>query len=149
MTVFPCVTFKTPFVRKAMGNHLMNSTSLEKLRALSLVSAMFENEYAKQFSMTMLRPVLYLIHMLCCVGRAVEVDGAQIPFASWRVCHLLRWLDSPILAPQTRWHRPQWKPPSVAVVVTAGAKEGNFDFRRWRFSFRDSIHADSNEAVPL
>ena len=26
----PCVTFKTPLVRKATGNHLMNSTSLGK-----------------------------------------------------------------------------------------------------------------------
>ena len=26
----PCVAFKTPLVRKATGNHLMNSTSLEK-----------------------------------------------------------------------------------------------------------------------
>ena len=26
----PCVTFKTPLVMKATGNHLMNSTSLEK-----------------------------------------------------------------------------------------------------------------------
>ena len=30
----PCVTFKTPLVRKAMGNHLMNSTSLEKTQSL-------------------------------------------------------------------------------------------------------------------
>ena len=42
----PCVTFKTPLVRKAAGNHLMNSTSLENLRALSLVSAALEIEYA-------------------------------------------------------------------------------------------------------
>ena len=31
-----------------MGNHLMNSTSLAKLRALSLVSATLEIEYAPQ-----------------------------------------------------------------------------------------------------
>ena len=35
-------------VRKATGNHLMNSTSLVKLRALSLVSATLETEYATQ-----------------------------------------------------------------------------------------------------
>ena len=29
----PCVTFKTPFVRKATGNHLMNSTSLDKTQS--------------------------------------------------------------------------------------------------------------------
>ena len=44
--VMMCPT-KAPFVRKATGNHLMNSTSLEKLRALSLVSATLEIEYAK------------------------------------------------------------------------------------------------------
>ena len=46
----PCVTFKTPLVRKAMGNHLIISTSLEKLRAQSLVSATLEIEYATQFN---------------------------------------------------------------------------------------------------
>ena len=44
----PCVTFKTPLAKKATGNHLMNSTSLEKLRALSLVAATLEIEYATQ-----------------------------------------------------------------------------------------------------
>ena len=37
-----------PLVRKPTGNHLMNSTSLEKLRALSLVSATLQIEYATQ-----------------------------------------------------------------------------------------------------
>ena len=42
--------FKTLLVRKATGEHLTNSTSLEKeLRALSLVSATLEIEYATQF----------------------------------------------------------------------------------------------------
>ena len=41
-SITPCVTFQTPLVRKATGNHLMNSTSLEKLKALSLVSATLE-----------------------------------------------------------------------------------------------------------
>ena len=45
----PCINFKTPLVRKAMGNHLINSISLEKrLRALPLVSATLEIEYAMQ-----------------------------------------------------------------------------------------------------
>ena len=42
----PCVIFKMLLVRKATGNHRVNSTSLEKLRALSLVSATLEIEYA-------------------------------------------------------------------------------------------------------
>ena len=29
----PCITFETPLVRKATGNHLMNSTSLEKTQS--------------------------------------------------------------------------------------------------------------------
>ena len=29
----PCVTIKTPLVRKATGNHLVNSTSLEKTQS--------------------------------------------------------------------------------------------------------------------
>ena len=29
-SITPCVTFKTPLARKAAGNHLMNSTSLEQ-----------------------------------------------------------------------------------------------------------------------
>ena len=29
-SIHPCVVFKTPLVRTATGNHLMNSTSLEK-----------------------------------------------------------------------------------------------------------------------
>ena len=47
-SILPCVTLKTPSVRKATGNHLVNSISLEKLRALSLVSAKLEIEYATQ-----------------------------------------------------------------------------------------------------
>ena len=46
----PCINFKTPLARKATGNHLMNSISLEKLRALSLVSATLEIKYAAQFT---------------------------------------------------------------------------------------------------
>ena len=42
-------TIKAPLVRKATGNHLMNSTSLENLRTLSLVSATLEIELATQF----------------------------------------------------------------------------------------------------
>ena len=41
----PCVAMKVPLVRKAKGNHLMNSTSLENLKALSLVSATLDIEY--------------------------------------------------------------------------------------------------------
>ena len=37
---------KILLVRKATGNHLVESTSLENLRALSLVSAKLEIEYA-------------------------------------------------------------------------------------------------------
>ena len=44
----PCVTFKTPLMRTATVNHLMNSTFPEKLRALSLVSAALEIETAMQ-----------------------------------------------------------------------------------------------------
>ena len=44
----PCVTFKAPLARKATGNHLINSTSLGKLRALYPVSASLEIEYATQ-----------------------------------------------------------------------------------------------------
>ena len=44
-----CHFKKTLLMRKASGNHLMNSTSLEKLRALSLVSATLKMEYATQF----------------------------------------------------------------------------------------------------
>ena len=46
-SILPCFTM--PLVRKAMGNHFMNSTSLEILRALSLVSAMLKIEYATKF----------------------------------------------------------------------------------------------------
>ena len=49
-SVPPCVTMKTPLLRKAMGNHLIKSTSLEKLRALSLVSATLKIEYPMQVS---------------------------------------------------------------------------------------------------
>ena len=54
-SVPPCVAIDRPLVRKAMGNHLMNSTSLEKtqspvskssMQSLSLVSATLEIEYA-------------------------------------------------------------------------------------------------------
>ena len=42
-----CVTIITPSVRKATGNDLMNSTSLEQnSRALALVSATLEIGYA-------------------------------------------------------------------------------------------------------
>ena len=40
------VTIKTPLVGKAMGNHLIKSTSLKKPRALFLISAMLEMVYA-------------------------------------------------------------------------------------------------------
>ena len=43
-----CHKRKTPLVRKATGNHLMKSTSLETLRALFLVSATLEFEHATQ-----------------------------------------------------------------------------------------------------
>ena len=42
------VIIKTPLVRKEIGNHFIKSTFLEKLRALSLVSAWLEIEYATQ-----------------------------------------------------------------------------------------------------
>lgn len=42
------VTTKTPFVKKAKGGQFIKSNSLEKPRALSLVSAKFEIEYSKQ-----------------------------------------------------------------------------------------------------
>ena len=54
-------------MRKATGNHLMNSTSLEKLRSLSLVSARLEIEYAMQFA------VIELFFTLCAV--VVESEG--------------------------------------------------------------------------
>ena len=44
----PCATIKTPSVRKAVGNHLIKSTLIVKLRAL--VTATLEIEYATQFS---------------------------------------------------------------------------------------------------
>ena len=44
----PCATLKMPLVRKTTGNHLVNSTSLEKTQP-SLVSAKLEIEYAAQF----------------------------------------------------------------------------------------------------
>ena len=40
---------KTPWMRKARGNHVIKSTSLENLRALSLVSATLEVEYPTQY----------------------------------------------------------------------------------------------------
>ena len=43
-----CVTMITPLVRKATGNYLMKSTSLENVRVMSLVSATLEIEYAMQ-----------------------------------------------------------------------------------------------------
>ena len=42
-------TINTPMVRNATDNHLMNSTFLEKVNALSLVSATLEIKYATQF----------------------------------------------------------------------------------------------------
>ena len=47
--------FKSLLVRKATGNHLMNSASLEKLGVPSLVSATLEIEYATQFMLTDIR----------------------------------------------------------------------------------------------
>ena len=44
----PYVTIKTPLVRKATGT-TSESTSLEKLKTLSLVSATLEIKYAAQF----------------------------------------------------------------------------------------------------
>ena len=47
----PCVAFrKTLLVRKATGNHLTKSATLERLRASSLVSATLEIEHAMQYS---------------------------------------------------------------------------------------------------
>ena len=43
------VTIKMPLTSKATGNHLVKSTFLVKSRALSLVSATIEIEYATQF----------------------------------------------------------------------------------------------------
>ena len=45
----PCVTIKTPPVRKTTGNGLIKSTCREKLRALTMVSATLEIKYSKQF----------------------------------------------------------------------------------------------------
>ena len=62
----PCVTFKTPLVRKATGNHLMKSISLEKLRALSLVSATLEIEHAmKLVSLLAASWYQFLYHYIC------------------------------------------------------------------------------------
>ena len=44
------VTIRTPLVTKAIGNHLIKSTSLEKFRALSLASATLQIEYATQLN---------------------------------------------------------------------------------------------------
>ena len=46
------VTIIRQLVRKVMGNHLIKSTSLEKLRAVSLVSAKLEIEYAMQLNIS-------------------------------------------------------------------------------------------------
>ena len=54
----PCVTFKTPLVRKATGNHLMSSTSLKQLGP-SLVSATLEIEFAMQYAYS----YTYLMHI--------------------------------------------------------------------------------------
>ena len=40
------VTIKTAFMRKATGSHLIKSISVEKIRGLSLASAMLKIEYA-------------------------------------------------------------------------------------------------------
>ena len=32
-SIHPCVTFKAPLVRKATGNHLVNSSSLEEIQS--------------------------------------------------------------------------------------------------------------------
>ena len=47
----PYVTIETPLVKKATELHLMKSSSLEKLRALSRVSAALEIQYVMQLSM--------------------------------------------------------------------------------------------------
>ena len=44
------VTIKTPLAKKATGDHPIKSNSLERLRALSLVSARLESEYAMRES---------------------------------------------------------------------------------------------------
>ena len=60
------VTIKTPLARKALGNHLIKSTALEKLRTLPLVSAKFKIEYATQIFLLMFKsfrrhhPLLFL-----------------------------------------------------------------------------------------
>ena len=46
------VTRKMPSMRKATGNHLIKSTSLEKLTALSLVSTNLIIEYPTQFEVS-------------------------------------------------------------------------------------------------
>ena len=43
------VTMKIPLAKKAMEDHLIVFTSLEKVRALSLVSAKLEIEYATRY----------------------------------------------------------------------------------------------------
>ena len=43
-----CATIKTPLARKAAGNHLVKVTFLDRLRAMSLVSATLEIEYGTQ-----------------------------------------------------------------------------------------------------
>ena len=45
-----CVTIGVPLVRKVSGNQFIKSISLEKLRALFLVSATLEIEHATQFN---------------------------------------------------------------------------------------------------
>ena len=57
-----CVTIKTPLVRKAMGSHLKKPLATNKLRALSLVSATLEIEYAMQY---FAKPVFYPISLMC------------------------------------------------------------------------------------
>ena len=48
----PCVTIKTPLVRKGTGNQFIKiHFPRKRLRALSLVSATLEIEYATQFCM--------------------------------------------------------------------------------------------------
>ena len=44
----PCVTFKAPLVRKATGNHLINSTSLEETHSPVSGSATLQINYAKR-----------------------------------------------------------------------------------------------------
>ena len=58
----PCVTVKTPLVKMTTGNYIMNSTSLKELRAMSLVSATLEIEYATQLYIVIHNAVNLIIY---------------------------------------------------------------------------------------